>query len=392
MLACSYSSRCSGCDWLLLPEDEQRLLKVAHLSEHIIDIVPRDVIDSIEFVKISEGGLRDRMDLLLNGRAGSPRLGLFDRFKTGVVDLEGCPQLSPALEAWLSDFRRLRLLSASTPVSIQRGSVRLRVSPQGMRGVWLDFANVDVKFLLDEGTILREMLDTGTVEIGQRRKRLIINASEQLKLSEPVLEPWFETYSPSISDTDLSQPIPLYCTIGSFTQPGFRANRSLVYTALRFVKKGGARRVMEFGSGIGNFTLPLAKLCERVDAYEVDGLALAGLRLGAEKASIAVGDHLHVHEGNFQIDRREPPAFENADMIFVDPPRSGLMKFLDPLANLAPARRPANLVYVSCFAESFAADARRLTSLGYVAQEIVIVDQFPQSRHYEIVALFMTRH
>ncbi len=392
MLACSYSSRCSGCDWLLLPQDEQRQRKISDLCEHIADCVPKDVIEHLEFLEISQGGLRDRVDLLLDNRAGSPKLGLFDRFKTGVVDLEGCPQLSPNLEDWLCDFRGLRILSPSAPISIQRGSVRLRVSPTGKRGVWLDLANVDVKRLLDEGSILREMLAAGTVEIGQRRKRLIINDSNLLKLADPVLEPWFETYNESTTVETPSQAIPLYCTIGSFTQPGFKANRTLIATALKTVRESGARRVMEFGSGIGNFTLPLTRLCERVDAFEVDALALTGLKLAAAKTDIVLGEHLHIHEGNFQIHRKEGLGFEQADLIFVDPPRSGLMKFLDPLAHLAPERRPEYFVYVSCFAESFAADTRRLASLGYRAQSITIVDQFPQSRHYEIVASFRSRH
>jgi len=392
MLACSYASRCSGCDWLLLTEAEQKERKISDLRAHIAGCAPREVIDNIEFVSISEGGLRDRVDLLLDNRTGSPRLGLFDRFKTGVVDLEGCPQLSPKLEAWLGGFRRLKILSDSAPVSIQRGSVRLRVSPEGRPGVWLDFANIDIKRLLEEGTILREMLAACTVEVGQRRKRLFINDSDQLKLSDPVLETWFETYHASEAGTGPGLSIPLYCTIGSFTQPGFFANRALVSTALKFVKESGARRVMEFGSGIGNFTLPLAGLCDRVDAYEVDTLALKGLRLAAERTGVVVDERLHIHEGNFQIARKEALSFENADLVFVDPPRSGLMKFLDPLGNLAQERRPKHFLYVSCFAESFSADARRLTALGYRAQTVAIVDQFPQSRHYEIVAMFTARY
>lgn len=368
MLACSYSARCSGCDWLLVPADEQRRLKIENLQTATGPVIPAGV--EIGFTAIAEGGLRDRVDLMLDRRSGRQRLGLFDRFKTGIVDLEGCPQLSPALEAWLADFRRLGF-------PIDRGSVRLRVGPGGQRGVWLDFANVDVKKLLDEDKLLRELLAMATVEIGQRRKRLALK-EDRLKLIDPLLEPWFETY---LGD----KPTPLFCAIGSFTQPGFRANRALVSEAMKPVLASQATRVIEFGSGIGNFTLPLANAAGHVDAYEVDSLALEGLNLAATHAGLTE-NQLKIHEGNFQGDKSGVVEFAEADLVFVDPPRSGLMKFLDPLVALA--RRPRDFVYVSCFAESFALDAARLASFGYGLTMITIVDQFPQSRHYEIVASF----
>jgi len=370
MLACSYSARCSGCDWLLVSAGEQRRRKIENLSATAGAVIPAGV--EIGFTAIAEGGLRDRVDLMLDRRgSGKQRLGLFDRFKTGIVDLEGCPQLSPELEAWLADFRRL-----SFP--IERGSVRLRVGPAGQRGVWLDFANADVKMLLDEDRLLRELLGRAAVEIGQRRKRLVLKEG-RLKLVDPVLEPWFETYLGE-------KPAPLYCAIGSFTQPGFRANRALVNEAMKPVLASGARRVIEFGSGIGNFTLPLAHTADRVDAYEVDGLALQGLKMAAAQQAELGVERLKIHEGNFQGEKSGGVGFAEADLVFVDPPRSGLMKFLDPLVHLA--RRPRDFVYVSCFAESFALDAARLASFGYRLRTIAIVDQFPQSRHYEIVASF----
>lgn len=368
MLACSYTARCSGCDWLLIPSEEQRSRKIGNLRSIAGDLIPSNL--EVEFVTIDHGGLRDRVDLMFDRRSGKPRLGLFDRFKTGIVDLEGCPQLSPTLEDWLRDFRRIEF-------PIARGSIRLRVGPQGQRGAWLDFANIDVKSLLDEDSLLRRLLEMGAVEIGQRRKRLVLKEN-QLKLVDPILEPWFETY---LDETAT----PLDCAIGSFTQPGFRANRVLVNEAMKPVKASGARKVIEFGSGIGNFTLPLVHACERVEAFEVDRLALAGLRSSAAKAGFDF-DRFTIHEGNFQGDQGRAVAFAGADLVFVDPPRSGLMQFLDPL--LALPRPPRHFVYVSCFAESFAADAGRLASVGYRPETLAIVDQFPQSRHYEIVAGF----
>jgi 23S rRNA (uracil1939-C5)-methyltransferase len=381
MLACSYSYRCSGCDWLLLPRDEQRKLKLRHLLDHTRDLN----LPEAEFIHIDDGALRDRVDLMISRRGHDrtkQQIGLFDRFKSGIVDLEGCPQLSPQLEAWMSEIRKVDF-------PIDRGSIRLRVGPNGLKGVWLDFANVDVKMMLDRQTELRTLLGMGIVEIGQRRKRLIADG-ERLRLAEPVLEPWFETYLQGTQPDAL----PLFCTIGSFTQPGLRANKVLVNETMRFVQQTNAKSAMEFGSGIGNFTFPLLRTCGQVAAFEVDSLALSGLRktaslLSDDNTGKKLGinpEKLSIHEGNFQSREAQNLDFSEADLVFVDPPRSGLMQFLDPLVQIA--RRPNHFVYVSCFTESFAKDARRLLELGYRIEQIKIVDQFPQSQHYETIAHF----
>jgi 23S rRNA (uracil1939-C5)-methyltransferase len=331
---------------------EQRSLKLEHLR-----LVWREAPLEIGYRGDFHGGSRDRIDFMIS----DGRYGLFDRFKTGIVDLQGCPQLSANLEKWFQEFRSFQF-----PIS--RGSVRLRVSPSGLRGAWLDFANIDVKTLLDDGRVLRELLASGAiVEIGQRRKRLV-EREGRLRLDDPVLEPWFETYVEGV-------PTPLYCTIGSFTQPGFAVNRMLIEEVMELVPANGTRAA-EFGSGIGNFTLPLAARFSEVDAYEVDTLALEGL-------SRVKPNGVTIHSGNYQGDKALALDFSQHEFMLVDPPRSGLMKFLEPLAS---ARR---LIYVSCFAESFASDSARLHSFGFRVEKATIVDQFPQSRHYEIVASFV---
>ena len=374
-LSCSYASVCGGCDLLLKPYDFHQDLKRRELVDAWNAAVPVALPVSPEWISIASGGLRDRVDLMIDQKTGVYKLGLFDKFRTGIVDLQGCPQMSPGLEEWYKEFRRIQ-------IPVQRGSVRLRVSPSGLKGVWLDLANVDVKMLLDQRECLDRLRSVAVVEIGQKRKRLV-ERDGVLKLADAQLEPWFETYADS-------KPFPLYCAIGSFTQPGFKANRALTGKVHELVservKKAGAKVAMEFGAGIGNFTFPLASVFEKTIVYEVDGLALEGLKRTALETGLS--DRIVINEGNYQIARKEPVEFRGVDLVLVDPPRSGLQKFLDPVAALAPAERPPHLIYVSCFAESFAQDSARLLELGYTLSDIAIVDQFPQSRHFEIVAAF----
>ena len=367
MLNCTYAKTCSGCDWIEIPQAEQRQKKL----DLLLEALEPQTVDGVKigFLSLGEGGLRDRVDLIFDRRAGKARLGLFNRERTDIVDLEKCPQLSPKLEEWLVDFRKVDF-------PIERGSVRLRVAPDGRRGVWLDFANIDVKRLFDQRAVLLHLLDLSVVEIGQRRKRLLLKDG-QLKLVDPVLDIWFETY-------DGDTPIPLYCTIGSFTQPGFKANRALVGEVLRWVDQVRPNRVFEFGCGVGNFTIPLALRCERLEAFELDALALQGLEMTLQNWE-GLRKKIFVHQGDFQKPQKESFNFSERDLVVVDPPRSGLRGFLDVL--LKSPQPPENVLYVSCFAESFSRDVKKFCESGYAVDRLQVIDQFPQTPHFEILSL-----
>ena len=410
-VSCGYAHLCAGCDFLYLDYEKQKSLKERHLRDAFARVMGEQkqqfVLPIIKWVEIAPGGLRDRVDFSVSGGSseGSDhlptnfanassnnnyRVGLFSKHSREIVDLEGCPQMSSMLESWYQQFRSIK-------IPVERGSVRLRVSPSGARGVWLDLANLDVKRLLDERTTLIRILQKGAiVEIGQRRKRLV-DRDDRLRLDDAQLAPWFETYS----FDDIAQAIPLYCTIGGFTQPGFKANHALVSEVARQVSALKIERVAEFGSGIGNFTIPLARYLKnkrgnaaKVFVYELDQVAATGLKRSAIEQGLE--NQIEIRTGNFQLLKEagttgndDPTSiFKQIDLVLVDPPRSGLMGFLDPLARLELHSRPSHFVYISCFSESFAADALKLDELGYVLTDISIVDQFPQSRHYEIVSTF----
>lgn len=65
---------------------------------------------------------------------------------------------------------------------------------------------------------------------------------------------------------------------------------------------------------------------------------------------------------------------ESADVVFMDPPRSGSdEKFLSSVVTLNPKR----VVYVSCDPTTLARDLKYLTKHGYSAVTVVPVDMFP---------------
>lgn len=365
---CVYKDLCSGCQYLDQTYDQQKSLKIRHLQEILAlrHLTPPPVIS---FHSAGPSHLRDRLDFSLE----DGRLGLYQKEKHEIQDLEVCAQLSPTLQEWLTEFRTLKL-------PFKKASIRLRVSPEGRRGVWLDLANIDIKSLLEEQNILHFLQQRAFVEIGQRRKVPVWQNSE-FKLRDPELHPWFQTW---VNDS----PVPLYCQVASFTQPSHIANRLICNIIQDWVARTPQSRWIEFGSGIGNLTLPLAGAATHVTACEIDALSLLGLEKTLNHlppSQSLLKERIEVHRGDFQ--RKLSPDFSPFEGILANPPRSGLMGFVDSIANLQEAQRPRSFIYMSCFPESLAQDLERLEECGYKILELKIVDQFPQTKHYEVLAL-----
>lgn len=357
--SCQLAGTCPGCGWIETPFAEQTRRKVDSLRLAWKNAELGE-LGEIAIHTPSPFGVRDKVDLIVDGEA--KRLGFYDREKIGVLEMASCPQMSQALEAWFQEVK------TDLP-PIRKGSMRLRVAPDGTRGAWLDFSNVDIKALLDEKAWLERLMAKGIVEAGQRRKR-VVKVGEALKLSDPQVFAWMQTRG-----------MPLYTVVGSFTQPGQLVNTHLVDEVIGRVVETGARAWGELGAGCGNFTLPLLKEGVSVTAVEMDPLAVEGLKRAANEMGLLTG--LTVVEGQYERWRD----LEKIEGLLVDPPRSGLGRFLDGWS--ATDRKPSDFVYVSCSQESFIDDAKKLTRLGYRLRKISGVDLFPQTPHVEWIASFV---
>ena len=354
-LKCAQVGRCGGCSWGSKTLKEQHQLKRnavrALFPEAFIDFAPMDRV-------------RDRADLVWE----EGRLGLSGLTERTIVDLPACPMMSETLEKFFLRFREIR-------PPIRKGSVRLRVSSRGEKGVWLDFANADVKRLFDEPSYLRELNQEAYVEIGQRRKKLSWRADGRPQLTDPELKNWFDSYDGE------GRPIPLYGPVGGFTQTGFKANAALVKAVGDAAALSGIHNWLELFSGNGNLSLALAARGHSVEAVELDPLAVLGLERTLQECPKL---DVRVSRGDVYLKKESLPPWGGRGLL-LDPPRAGLRQLLNDLADDG---GPEAIIYVSCFTDVFVTDAERLIESGWRLRSLVGVDQFPHSPHTEWVALF----
>lgn len=345
---CRISNECPGCQLWGVPFDQQIQQKINHLHQ----LFQNEFKDrtTIEYASVAEYGLRQRFDFVYKNNS----YGLIHNSE--IIPIEKCLQLNPQLQQAYSDLSQLQF-------NIKIGSLRLRVSPhESKAGLWLDFANTDIKDLLVEKKILIGLSQKFFIEVGQKRKSIDFEKSppEQLKLKDPVMKKWFATMGE-----------PLNCYVGSFTQPSVLTADVITETILDYIDST-PKTIWEFGCGIGQYTVPLLKSNHTVHVFENDLLAIDCLKENTKDWS----KKLIVHTtGTSQA---------KPDVAVVNPARSGLKEFANDIC----VHKPDQIIYVSCFPESLKTDSVVFFKNNYELKKIKIVDQFPQTHHYEVVALF----
>ncbi len=160
----------------------------------------------------------------------------------------------------------------------------------------------------------------------------------------------------------------------------FQANQFLVDELIEAATGGsGGGLVYDLYCGVGLFTLPLARLFERVIAVESEPAAAAFARENLGKAGLTNTEVVTAPVGRFLSESEAG----RPDLVLLDPPRSGTERgTVEQIAALA----PQEISYVSCEPSILARDLRTLLDAGYLIRKLTAIDLFPQSHHVETVA------
>ena len=152
--------------------------------------------------------------------------------------------------------------------------------------------------------------------------------------------------------------------------------------AVEFAALTGKEKVIDAYCGIGTIGLVAAEKAREVIGIELNKDAVRDARINAREnksvnISFGQGD-----AGEFM--EAMAASGEKADVVFMDPPRSGSSeKFLNSVNRLSPKK----IVYISCNPETLARDLLFLTKKNYQVQKIQPVEMFCFTEHTEVVCL-----
>jgi 23S rRNA (uracil1939-C5)-methyltransferase len=321
---CPYFGRCGGCDFQQLSYDAQLQAK----SEIIRDCLRR--MARVEppgeiVVEPSPEIWRYRSRARWQHDPVRRHLGYYERGSHRVCDVADCPVAAPPVGERLRQLRSL-MIEGRLPQASEFEAVA------GDEGVALDPA----VFPGDEGEQVRR--------IGGETYRFDAGCFFQIN----------------------------HALLGPLLIEGLRGAEP--------AEGDAGATALDLYSGVGLFTLPLARRFPHVVAVEGNPASADYARRNLSDASLtnarvetsAVGDWLARHADELGT----------ADFVLLDPPRAGA----EPDAVRGIVRlRPRHISYVSCDPATLARDLRALLDAGYRIDSLRAFDMFPQTHHVETV-------
>jgi 23S rRNA (uracil1939-C5)-methyltransferase len=189
------------------------------------------------------------------------------------------------------------------------------------------------------------------------------------------------TLSYKIKDFDIDMPY----FPAEFTQVNPYINQVMIKQAITLLSLEANDSIFDFFCGIGNFTLPIATLVNKV--IGIEGNEQLVNRAIANAKHNKLENKVDYKAANlFKIDDAWLQNLGKADKWLIDPPRDGA---IDLIKAITPEIAPQKIVYVSCNPATLARDAGILVNEhGYKLKHAGVINMFPHTSHIESIAVF----
>ena len=371
---CPYFGSCGGCQYQHASYEHQLEIKKEILRENLRRIAKLELPCEIKVHPSPPWNYRNRARLQVRTKPEFVT-GYFELASHDVIAVEECPISSPLINRGIAALWQ----------SGRAGQV-----PEGVREVEF-FANADDTHLLVELWCAAEA-----------RRAAVREWAEELRAALPEIAGVvaFRAHQPGeraaarqeifLSDGEKSltyqtQLAAYRVSAGAF----FQTNRHLTDELVEIVTQDRTGDVaLDLYAGVGLFSTVLAGDFHHVVSVEPSHHAAADLRynLPANGEAIQATTEQYLSRPE---DRKGdvkgaslPLSVHKADLVVVDPPRSGLgERVARTLANMGAPR----LTYVSCDPATLARDLVPLLATGYQVEQAHLVDLFPHTHHLESV-------
>jgi 23S rRNA (uracil1939-C5)-methyltransferase len=358
---CPHFQKCGGCHYQHIPAKEQLRLKKDILRETLSRLGGIAWGGTIVEHSAEPYGYRNRAQWAV--RSGMPRaLGYFLPESSVIIPIDECPVLSVRLAQTFAQLQEMAR-SGTLPVGIQEIEA---------------FADsADEKIALN---VAFDKFSKPADELASSFRKALPQIESLLLLDQK--KERFELTGPGYL-THEAGGYKYRVSHLSF----FQVNRFLIEDLLKTVTANvqGAL-ALDLYSGVGFFTLPLAKAFQKVVSVDANLAATRDLYANAEAAGVTIVSH-NEHAEQFLKKTEEKPGF-----VILDPPRAGLgAEAAEKLAELG----AKEIVYLSCDPSTLARDLAVLTGsprkpkeiagpgIRYEITEMHLFDLFPQTFHIE---------
>lgn len=369
---CSVFGICGGCSLQHMSSQAQIELKQAMLLDHLKhhELVPEEVIQPLSG---PEYGYRHkaRLGVRFVPKKEKVLVGFRERNSSFITEAERCEVLHPSVGGILNE-----LADCINRLEAKRTIPQIEVAVGDSQTV-LVFRHLEVLSESDRLALSDFCRSHSLVCYLQAGK------PDALELLYPQqVAPLYYTLP---AFTSGGQDIKIEFQPSDFTQVNPEINRRMVVNAIDYLALDETDEVLDLFSGLGNFSLAMARYCKQVTAVEGSLVMVKKARDNAVLNNISNTEFVFADLYSDEV-LSAPWLKRQYDKILLDPPRSGAAAILPALKKM----QAKIIVYVSCHPATLARDAAVLVNdLGYRLNRAGIMNMFPQTAHIESMAVFV---
>ncbi len=364
---CPHFGVCGGCSMQHLEATAQVAVKQRVLEDALWHLARTRAGELYPPIVGSAWGYRYRARLTVRmvPSKGGVLIGFHERRSSYVAPMDECAILPPHVSAMLP---RLRALIAGLSVADRLPQIEIAVG-EGITVMVL--RHLQPFTAADEARLADFARDEGVQVWGQ------LSGPDSARRLFPAEAPGLAYTLPEFGVSMAFRPT-------DFTQGNMGINRLLMRRAMQLLDPRPGERIADLFCGLGNFSLPIAKLGARV--LGVEGSDALVRRAGENARANGLEARSEFYAANlFEATEDSIAALGHLDKMLIDPPREGAVAVVKALGPAAPRR----IVYVSCNPATLARDSAVLIhEKGYSLKGAGIANMFPQTSHVESIALF----
>ncbi|ORU90358.1 MAG: 23S rRNA (uracil(1939)-C(5))-methyltransferase [Cycloclasticus sp. symbiont of Poecilosclerida sp. M] len=361
---CAHYEICGGCSFQHMSPEKQISAKQTVLLEQFRSIAKLEDFELFPPLTGPFWGYRHRARLGVKDviKKGRVLVGFREKASPFLAEIKQCEVLHPAVGKKLMDLSAL-----IGGLSIKNKIPQIEVS------------------VSDEKTALvfriLEPLTTDDIErLGAFEQSHGVDIYLQSKGPDTIVP--LSGEKPLLS-YQLPHDVKLYFGPSDFVQVNVEINRKMIVRVLEILDLNENDKVLDLFCGLGNFTLPVARVAGKVTGVEGSVDLIARAKQNAEKNGLT---NTQFYAANLMEDvKGEDWLGKTYNKVLIDPPRLGAKEIL----YLLPKWGAEQVLYISCNPSTLARDADILVNeLGYRLKKAGVMDMFPHTSHVESIALF----
>lgn len=362
---CPHFTICGGCSMQHLAQDAQIAHKQQTLLnqlQHFGQVQPNEILTPIS----SENyGYRTkaRLGARLVHKKNSVLVGFREKYSNYLAEIDSCVILDERVGTKITALREL-IASLSCPAEIAQIEVAM-----GEENVILIFRHLAPLTEQDHALLLAFANEHHFIIYLQPK------GLDSIHVLPGQQTTWLNYHLKKYDLELLFHPT-------DFTQVNFAINQQMVEKALSLLELKPNDITLDLFCGLGNFTLAIARHCQKVIGVEGSNEMVMRAKMNAE--------HNNIHNTEFYAADLTQDVTQQTwiktpfNKLLIDPPRSGAQEIIEKL----PFAQIERIVYVSCNPATLARDTALLIKQGYRLEKAGILDMFPHTTHVESIALF----